>query len=66
MNGDEAENYIRRRAGVEQDFMALRLKYVPEFREVLSGREAALFYQIDWRLDLMINLQLAQIPLINP
>ena len=66
MSGDQAESYLRRRAAVEEDVMQLRLKYVPEFRKVLTGREAALFYQIDWRLDLMINLQLAQAPMINP
>lgn len=65
MSGEEAENYLRRRAAVEEDVMQLRLKYLPEFRKVLTGREAALFYQIDWRLDLMINLQLAQAPMIN-
>ena len=57
MNGGEAESYIRRRAAVEADVMQLRLKYVPEFRRVLSGRQAALFFQIEWRLDLMINLR---------
>ena len=66
MSGDQAENYLRRRATVEQDQMQLRLQYLPEFRKVLTGREAALFYQIEWRLDLMINLQLAQAPVINP
>jgi hypothetical protein len=66
MSGDQAENYLRRRAAVEQDQMKLRLQYLPEFRKVLTGREAALFYQIEWRLDLMINLQLAQAPVINP
>jgi len=66
MDGDQAEGYIRRRAAVEQDVMELRLKYVPEFRKVLTGRQAALFFQIEWRLDLMINLQLSQAPLIDP
>lgn len=66
MNGDDAEAYIRRRAAVEEDVMQLRLKYVPEFRKVLSGRQTALFFQIEWRLDLMINSQLAQAPMINP
>jgi len=66
MTGDEAEKYLRRRAAVEQDVMDLRVKYVPEFRKVLSGRQTALFFQIEWRLDLMINLQLAQTPLIEP
>ncbi len=66
MSGEQAESYLRRRAAVEQDMMQVRLKYLPEFRKVLSGRETALFYQIDWRLDLMINLRLAQAPVINP
>jgi hypothetical protein len=66
MSGDQAESYVRRRAAVEENVMQLRLKYLPEFRKVLTGREAALFYQIDWRLDLMINLQLAQAPVMNP
>ena len=66
MSGDQAEDYLRRRAAVEQDAMTLKLKYIPEFRKVLSGRQTALFYQIDWRLDLMINLQLSQTPLIDP
>jgi hypothetical protein len=66
MSGEQAESYLRRRAAVEEDMMQVRLKYLPEFRKVLTGRETALFYQIDWRLDLMINLQLAQAPMINP
>jgi len=66
MSGDDAEAYLRRRAAVEENVMQLRLKYVSEFRKVLSGRQAALFFQIEWRLDLLINLQLAQMPLIDP
>ena len=66
MSGDQAESYLRRRAAVEQDIMQVRLNYLPEFRKVLTGRQTARFYQIDWRLDLMINLQLAQAPVINP
>jgi len=66
MTGDEAENYLNRRAVVEEDIMRLRHRYVPEFRKVLSGRQTALFFQIDWRLDLLINLQLAHAPMIDP
>ena len=66
MNGDEAEDYIRRRAALEEQIMQLRLKYVPAFRKVLSGRQTALFFQIEWRLDLLVNLQLAQAPVIDP
>ena len=66
MTGEQAENCIRKRAEVEQSIMQLRLKYMPEFRKVLSGRETALFYQLDWRLGLAIDVELVQVPLINP
>ena len=66
MNGEQAESYIRKRGPVEESIMQLRLKYIPVFRKVLSGRQTALFFQIDWRLGLIIDLQLAQMPLIDP
>jgi hypothetical protein len=65
MTGEQAENYIRKRAEVEHSIMQLRSKYIPAFRKVLSGRETALFYQLDWRLGLAIDVQLVQVPLIN-
>jgi Spy/CpxP family protein refolding chaperone len=65
MTGEQAENYIRKRAEVEQSIMQLRVKYIPAFRKVLSGRGAALFYQLDWRLGLAIDVELVQVPLIN-
>ena len=65
MTDEQAENYIRKRAEVEHSIMQLRLKYIPAFRKVLSGRETALFYQIDWRLGLAIDVQLIQVQLIN-
>src|SRR5271170_1983747 len=39
MTGEQAESYIRKRAEVEQSMMQLRLKYMPGFRKVLSGRQ---------------------------
>jgi hypothetical protein len=43
------------------------LKYVPLFEKVISPKQAALWYQIDRRLDLLINLQLAgNIPVVDP
>ena len=65
MTGEQAETYIRKRAEVEQSIMQLRLKYIPAFRKVLSGRETALFYQLDWRVGLAIEVELLQVPLIN-
>ena len=67
MTDAEAEQYIRGRASVDQAILQVRLKYFPVFRKVLSGKSTALFFQLDWRLGLIMDLQLAsQTPLIEP
>jgi hypothetical protein len=64
---EQADAYIQGRAAVEESILQLRLKYLPMFRKVLSGRTAALFTQMDFRLGLVVDLQLAsQVPLIEP
>ena len=67
LTGEQAESYVKGRAAVEQSIMQLRLNYFPIFRKVLSGKSTALFFQMDWRLGLIVELQLAsQIPLVEP
>ena len=67
LTSEQAESYIKGRAAVEESVMKLRLKYFPTFRSVLSGKTTALFFQMDWRLGLIIDLQLSsQTPLIEP
>ena len=67
LTSDQAESYIKGRAAVEESIMKLRLKYFPVFRDVLSGKATALFFQMDWRLGLIMDLQLAsQTRLIEP
>ena len=45
---------------------ALRLKYVPTVGQVLPGRKVATFFQLDRRLNMMIDLQLfSHIPLAH-
>jgi Spy/CpxP family protein refolding chaperone len=67
MTSEQAESYIKERAAVEGSIMQLRLKYLPVLRKVLSGKATALFFQMDWRLSLIMDLQLAsQTPLIEP
>jgi hypothetical protein len=64
---DQAESYIKGRAAVEEATMQLRLKYIPIFRKALSGRTTAFFFQLDWRLGLIMELQLASdTPIIEP
>ncbi len=67
MTDEQAEAYVKGRAAVEESVNRLRLKYFPVFRRVLPGKTAAKFSQIEWRISLMIDLQLAsQMPLIQP
>src|ERR1700688_967866 len=51
----QADNYVTGRGEVEEAIMKLRLKYYPLFRQVLSGKNTALFFQMDWRLGLKIG-----------
>ncbi|WP_260738683.1 hypothetical protein [Tunturiibacter lichenicola] len=52
---------------VDAQAAQLRLKYVPIFSQVISGRKTALFFQMDRRLVMLIDLQLAsQVPLVQP
>jgi hypothetical protein len=67
MTDEQAEKYIRGRAAVDQAVLEVRLKYFPLFQKVLSGKSTAMFFQLDWRLGLIMDLQLAsQTPLIEP
>jgi len=66
MTDAQAQDYIKREAANEQKVIALRMKYVPIFEKVISPKKTALFCQIDHRVDLMIELQLAsQIPVVD-
>ena len=42
------------------------MKYVPLFEKVISPKKTALWYPIDRRIDLLINLQLSAIvPMVD-
>jgi len=61
-----AEDMARRSADLDERRGALRLKYVKRFARILPGRQLARFVQLDNRLDLILNLQIAeQIPLVR-
>ncbi len=66
MTDAQAQDYMKRSTAVDQQLLALRMKYVPIFEQVISAKKTALWYQIDRRVDLLINLQLsAMIPMVN-
>jgi hypothetical protein len=66
MSDQDAMIYVRNWLETDGQAQALRLKYVPVVNQVLPGRKAATFFQIDRRLNMMIDLQLfSQIPLAH-
>src|SRR5580700_7550252 len=66
MTDQDALIYVRHWLEADGEAQALRLKYVPVVSQVLPGRKAATFFQLDRRLNMMIDLQLfSQIPLAH-
>src|SRR5579871_851255 len=67
LTDDQAVALTRKLLGVDEQVAQLRLKYVPIFGKVISGKKTALFFQLDRRLVMLIDLQLAaQIPMVQP
>jgi hypothetical protein len=66
MSDADALIYVRHWLEADGQAQALRLKYVPVVSQVLPGRKAATFFQLDRRLNMIIDLQLfSQIPLAH-
>lgn len=67
MTEEQADGLSKRWIEVDAQVVQLRLKYIPIFRRSLSAKGTAMFFQIDRRVQMMIDLQLASsIPLIQP
>ena len=66
MTDQDALVYVRHSMEADAEAQALRLKYVPVMSQILPGKKAATFFQLERRLCLMIDLQLfSQIPLAH-
>jgi hypothetical protein len=67
MTAEEADSITRLLAQADKNVINLRLQYLPKFQQVLPGTKAALFMQLDRRLDSLFNVQIAsQLPAIKP
>jgi hypothetical protein len=67
MTEEQADSLSKRWVEVDSSVAQLRLRYIPIFRRSLSAKGTAMFFQIDRRVQMMIDLQLASsIPLIQP
>ena len=64
---EQADNIAKKWVDVDGAVVQLRLKNITVFRKVLSAKGTAMFFQIDRRVQLMIDLQLASaLPLVKP
>jgi len=64
LTNQDAVIYVRQWLKVDEEVQALRVNYVPMVNQVLPGKKAATFFQLDRRLNMIIDLQLfSQIPL---
>lgn len=66
MDDAKAKDMAQRLINVDVKFVNLRQQYWPKFEKALGAKRAAKFFQIDNRLSLLVNLQLAsEIPLVR-
>ena len=66
LTDERADSLIRRWLDADIAVAQLRRKYVPIMRKVLSGKEAATFFQLDRRISRMIDVQLtSRLPLVQ-
>lgn len=63
---EKALDLTKRALAVDEQVTLLRTKYIPNFLKVLPGKQVATFFQIDRRIQMMVDLQLmSQLPLVQ-
>jgi hypothetical protein len=67
LTDDKAVALTKQIVGVDRSVADLRTKYIPLVNKVVSGKKTALFFQLDRRLQMLIDLQLAAaVPMVQP
>jgi hypothetical protein len=67
MTDTQAGSLMRRWIGADEEATKLRQSWIPKFEQLLGAKKTAMFFQIDRRLALMIELQIsAELPLVQP
>jgi len=66
MSDDQALSLTNRALAIEKNVADLRIRYVPIFNKVIPGTKVATFFQIDRRIQTLIDIQLSsQLPLVQ-
>ena len=66
MSDEQASSLIKRSLAVDEQVAQLRVKYMPIFSNAVPGKVVATFFQLDRRIQALIDIQLAsRIPLVQ-
>lgn len=66
LSSEDAQALVRRWNESDDAVIQLRLKYLPKFQDALHNKKTARFFQLDRRIGLVMDLQLAsEIPLVE-
>ena len=66
LTDDQAIDLLEQHFKFQQERIKVRKSYMKEFKKVLSGKQLARFYQIDGKIDTMIDFDIARaIPLVD-
>jgi hypothetical protein len=63
---EQALDYLKRAEEINESVIQLRKKYVPLVNQVLPGKKTATFFQLERRIELLMDVQVAsEIPLVQ-
>ena len=66
LSSEEAQALVRKWNEADDAVIQLRSKYLPKFQDALHSKKTARFFQLDRRIGLVLDLQLAsEIPLVE-
>ena len=66
MTDAQADSLVNKMATLDEQTATLRQQWIPKFAKVLTGKQNALFFQLDRRINLLLDLQFAaNIPLVK-
>ena len=66
MTEAQAESLVDKMAELDVQTATLRQEWIPKFRKVLTGKQTALFFQLDRRINLLLDVQFAaNIPIVK-
>lgn len=66
MTDAQADTLVKKMAALDVQTATLRQQWIPKFRKVLTGKQAALFFQLDRRINLLLEVQFASnIPMVK-